>query len=125
MRERCACCDQTFFPERMSHSATWPVPPAETSRSPCEANPVKNQDTSPSAGRAAAPKKVSAFFLVARSHDSMASSERHTAKVWLSGEKLIRPSVAAGSVKDSQLAVFQRRILRRSNEAASHWPSGE
>src|SRR5678815_3190223 len=115
MGERCACCNQTSFCERMSRSDTWPKKPAETSRSPCGENSAKNQD-------GLLPLKMSAFFLVATSHNSMMPPE-HTGKVVLSGEKLIRPSAAAGSVNDSQLAVFQRRIFWRCNEAANHRPS--
>src|SRR5438045_2815573 len=112
MGERCACCNQTSFREGMSHRATWPKKPAETSRSPCGENSAKNQD-------GALPLKMSSFFLVAISHSSMPPPE-HTGKVLLSGEKLIRPSGSTGSVNDSQFAVFQRRIFRRCNEAANH-----
>src|SRR4051812_34128410 len=101
----------------MSRSDTWPRNPAVTSRSPCGENSDKKQDE-------VFPPTRSVFSFVARSHNSMLS-ERQTDNVLLSGEKLIRAADAAGSVNDSQFAVFQIRILWRCNEAASQCPSGE
>src|SRR5258706_509532 len=99
MRERCAWRDQTNLAVGTSHSATKPIPPAETSRSPCGANRAKIHESLLTSGFAGDPwEKVTAFVCVATSHDSMMPPERHTARFLLSGEKPIRTFAATGNV---------------------------